>query len=361
MAKRNEYFPESHPHPGSTLKEKLVEMGMGPKEFAVKTDKPEKTINDVLKGKSSITADMAIQFENVTKIPAHFWLNSQRNYDEIVARQKRHESLSDDNEWIKSFPYAAMVKLGWVEKKVKAVEKAEELLNYFGMASFQSWQKYYVNGDLKASFRISLASSTQPFALSAWLRKGELQSENINASVYTAKKFKNILPEIKTIMAKHPESFYTDLQSVCASAGVKLVHTPGLPKAPIHGCTRWLNDTPLIQLAGRYKRNDNFWFTFFHEAGHILLHGKKDIFLESTTYTGSDLEKEKEADDFATRWVFSEEEEKEVIDSAPLSEEDIIAFAKKFNTHPAIIIGRLQFRKLVKYSEGRRFFEAISL
>lgn len=120
-----------------------------------------------------------------------------------------------------------------------------------------------------------------------------------------------------------------------------------------------MNDTPLIQLSGRYKRNDSFWFTFFHEAGHILLHGKKDIFLESIDYSDKDKQKEKEADEFAIKWTLTTNEQQEIIDAAPLDENDIKTFAKKFNTHPAIIIGRLQHEGLVPYSLGRQFFEPV--
>lgn len=87
MATINQYLPQSYAHPGETLEEKLQEMGMGLKELAVRTGKPEKTIIAVINGDSAITSDMAIQFESVTKIPAHFWMNVQRLYDEYVARQ----------------------------------------------------------------------------------------------------------------------------------------------------------------------------------------------------------------------------------------------------------------------------------
>jgi Zn-dependent peptidase ImmA (M78 family) len=123
--------------------------------------------------------------------------------------------------------------------------------------------------------------------------------------------------------------------------------------------TRWLNDTPLIQLSGRYKRNDSFWFTFFHEAGHIILHGKKDIFLEKIDYSDFDRNKEEEADNFAIKWTLTKEEEQEIIDSAPLTEADIKSFAKKFNTHPAIIIERLQHDELIPYGLGRQFFRPV--
>jgi len=120
-----------------------------------------------------------------------------------------------------------------------------------------------------------------------------------------------------------------------------------------------LNDTPFIQLTGRYNRNDSFWFTFFHEAGHILLHGKKDIFLEKVDFSDKDQQKEKEADEFAIKWTLTAAEEAEILASAPLNEEDIRVYAKKFNTHPAIIIGRLQYKKLIPYSLGREFFEPV--
>ena len=87
MTKQNQYFPQSLPHPGDTLAEKLDEMGLSSVEFAMLTGKTEPIINAVLKGKSVITPDMAVKFETVTKIPAHFWLNSQRCYDDFMARK----------------------------------------------------------------------------------------------------------------------------------------------------------------------------------------------------------------------------------------------------------------------------------
>ena len=87
MAQKKKFRAVYAFHPGTTLREKLGEMGMSVKEFAVRTSKPEKTINAVLMGDSSLTPDMAVAFEHITMIPAHMWLNLQRKYDEYVARQ----------------------------------------------------------------------------------------------------------------------------------------------------------------------------------------------------------------------------------------------------------------------------------
>lgn len=359
---KNQYIPQVVFHPGETLAEKLEEMGMGPKEFAVRTGKPEKTISEILNSKSSITPEMAVQFESVTKIPARFWLNRQRSYDEYMARKKRNSLIESSAEWTKKFPVADMIKKGWLPACKTMEEKTLALFSFFGVSSPEAWNNYYLNQQLKIEFRISLAHSSEPYAISAWLRKGELQATELSSNKYSKTAFKKLLPKIKSLMAEHPDNFFEELQQMCLSAGVKIIYTPCLPKAPINGSTRWINESPLIQLTGRYNRNDIFWFTFFHEAGHIILHGKKDIFLENVKdYSDYDEVKEKEADDFAVKWTLTEEEEKEILQKESISKEDIINFAKKFNTHPAIIIGRLQHHKLLSYSKGKNFIKKVNL
>jgi Zn-dependent peptidase ImmA (M78 family) len=195
-----------------------------------------------------------------------------------------------------------MIKKGWLPEQKSIHEKTMSMLAFFGFSNHTAWEDYYFKQQLKVAFRISLAQIKEPYAISAWLRNGELQAAALKANGYSEKRFKESLPKLKTIMKKCPKDFFNQLQTVCLEAGVKLVHTPCIKKAPISGSTRWLNDTPLIQLSENNCKNDSFWFTFFHEAGHILLHGKKDIFLENLDYSNKDLEKEKEADLFADKW-----------------------------------------------------------
>lgn len=358
---KNQYFPQTVTHPGETLAEKLEEMGMGIKEFALRTGKPEQTVIKVINAESSITPDMAVRFEDVLKIPAHFWMRHQRSFDEALARNKRKDAIESAVEWVKEFPYAKMASFGWVQPTRRVDEKVEALFQYFGVSNHHAWEAYYYGKKLKLNFRISLAHTNKPFALASWLRQGELQANQMQASEYDASAFKSNLKEIKMVMANHPNNFFKELQALCSTAGVKVVHTPCLPGAPIHGSTRWINDTPLIQLSARYKQNDIFWFTFFHEAGHILKHGKKYISLENVDYDEKEVLKEKEADQFAIDWTFSEKEEEEVYAAKPLSENDVISFAEKFGTHPAMIIGRFHHKRLLPFSMGRQFIKPIDL
>jgi HTH-type transcriptional regulator/antitoxin HigA len=363
MAKINEYTPTTVTHPGVELREKLEELGMTPLELAVRSNKPVPTISKVLNAKSSITPDMAVQFEQVLRIPAKYWLKRQFSYDEALARHKQGVVADEAKAWARQFPYAAMAKKGWVRPSRKIEEKTKALLEFFGISSYVAWERVYIRTELKASFRISLAHTKSPFALSAWLRRGDILANELDAPEYSAKKLKAILPDLKSIMAEQADDFFEQLQRLCLSAGVKVVHTPCLPKAPINGVARWIenNSTPFIQLSDRYKRNDIFWFSFFHELGHILLHGRKDVFLENVEYQGMDKEKEAEADAFAVEWTFSKKEENEVLKMDVLNQHAILGFAKRFNTHPALIVGRLQKLGRMPYSDGHDLIQKIDL
>lgn len=349
-------------HPGETLGEKLKEMGMSIKEFAVRTTKPEKTIIAVIKGTSSITSEMAVSFENVTKIPARVWLNMQRMYDEYLVRVKREKDAALSAEWMRKFPMSEMVNRGWIVPCTTVDQKVNALYNYFGISSEKAWNDYYINQELKVAFRISLAHTKDPYAVSAWLRQGELQamSQTLDCT-FSEKKLRNALHEMKQIMVEAADDFYNKLQSLCASIGIKLLNTQCLPKAPINGATRWINDTPVIQLSNRYKRYDIFWFTFFHEIGHILLHGKKAIFLEESVSTELEKDKEAEADAFAANILLPKNEEQEIIAAKDFSPNAIVSAAYKYSTHPSVIVGRLQYLKHIKYWQDQSLMRKVEL
>ncbi len=361
MATLRKFVPSVDFHPGITLSEKLKELGMSVKEFAVRTSKPEKTIFAVIGGKSSVTSDMAVAFESVTKIPAHFWLNVQRGYDEYIARQRQEEQFASTYEWAHSFPLSKMMELGWIPTVKTLDEKVKTLLSFFQVSTEKAWEDYYLNQQLKVAFRISLNNTKEPHAISAWLRQGEIQAMEMDVAVFSGKALRDAIPAMKSLCVKHPEDFIQALQKQCAGVGVKLVYTPCLPKAPINGSTKWINDVPCIQMTGRYKRNDIFWFTFFHELGHILLHGKKDIFLEDIEYADKQKEKEDEADAFSSRILLSQSEENEIIKDGDFSAETICNYAEKFNVHPGIIVGRLQHKKIIPFTTHSNLIEKIEL
>jgi HTH-type transcriptional regulator / antitoxin HigA len=361
--KLNQYQPDVVFHPGVTLKEKLEEMRMSNKEFALRTGKPEKTIIAVLKGESSLTADMAILFEKVTHIPASFWINKQSRYSEYVARKNHEQDIEEAKKWADEFPYSEMSKNSWVPSTRNKEERVSNLLSFFGIASYKSWDSLYMQSELKVAAYTSLEFTHEPHAISAWLRIGELQSKEIESTAFDIKKLKENIPSLRELMINQPRDFFNRLKELCLEAGVKVIYTPRLPKVPLCGSTRWINETPLVQLTARYRQNDRFWFYFFHELGHIILHGKKFISLEGLDFSSVDQSKEDEANEYAQKCTFTKEQEKTLLKEHPtgITAEEIKDYAKRFNTHPAIIIGRLQHEGLIKYSVGRDLIVPIDL
>lgn len=362
----NQYQPDVVFHPGVTLKEKMDEMKMSNKEFALRTGKPEKTIIAVLKGESSLTPEMAILFEKVTHIPASFWINKQARYSEYVARKKHEQDIEEAKGWAGKFPYPQMAKYGWITPTRNKDEKVSNLFSFFGIASYKSWDRLYMQSDLKVAAYTSLKFTHEPHAISAWLRIGELQSKEISAPVFDIKRLKGNIPLMRELMVNQPKDFFNRLKRLCLEAGVKVIYTPSLPKVPLCGSTRWINETPLVQLTARYRQNDRFWFYFFHELGHIILHGKKFISLEGLKgldFSSVNKVKEDEANDYAQKCTFTKEQEDKLLKENPMiiTEDEIIHYARKFNTHPAIIIGRLQHDKKIGFNVGREFIVSIDL
>jgi HTH-type transcriptional regulator/antitoxin HigA len=175
----------------------------------------------------------------------------------------------------------------------------------------------------------------------------------LNIVEYDKDLFKENLNKVLDLVRIQPEDFATQLQSLCHSAGVGLIYTMCISKAPISGAARWIGGNPLIQLTDRYKSNNHFWFTFFHEVGHILLHGKKDVFLDEFDPYAADKKKESEADDFANKQLLPGD----FINDLPneITEKDIRKIASKYRTHPAVVVGRLQHLNIVQYSFGNSF------
>jgi len=359
MSPLYQFEPDYAVHPGETLRESLEDLQITPKEFAVRTGKPEQTISKILNGKSAITPDMAVQFEKVLNIPAKFWLDMQADYDEYIARQKQDEMKKAGGDWARQFPYAQMAKAGWVKTTRKIEEKTDELLSFFNVSKPEAWEDIYIKQGLPALFRASLKNDKNAYATSALLRYSEIASAGMDLPPYEKQKLKNLLPELKQIMVEAKSDFLQNIQQTCAGAGIVVVFTKHLDKTGIYGIVRWYKNKPVILMTDLRQRYDLFWFSFFHELGHLYLHGqKKNIFLEQELQADEKDQKEQEADDFAGKWLLTDKQFEMVKNifytenTHPQKINAIKYYAQKFETHPAIIIGRLLRENKALYKQG---------
>jgi len=333
----NEYEPLLVSHPGETLLDILDEKSMPQAELARRTGRPVKTINEIIRGKASITSETALQLERVLGVPASFWLKRQYNYDEYIARFNENAQIDLYKDWAKKFPLKKMIEYGYIPDSKSTIEHTKSLLGMFKIASPEVFDRNYLNAAIR--YRKSAQFTTDEYALAAWLQFGRIQASVRHCSLYNKINFKKRLPSLRSLTTEPPEIFVPKLESICAECGVAVVFVPELPKIRAFGATYWEGVRPVIQLCLRGKRDDILWFTFFHEAAHILLHQKKNtIFLDAGKAEGKE---EEEADRFASELLLSKKELVKFVDNNPLTYDSIETFARQKGLAPSIIVGKL--------------------
>jgi HTH-type transcriptional regulator/antitoxin HigA len=336
---KNQYLPDSVSPPGETLLEVLSTRGMSQAELADRSGRPTKTINEIVKGKAAITPETALQFELVLGVPASFWNNREQQYREALARRKEAESLAAQVGWLDKIPHKAMVKMGWIPETDNKIRLIQHLLMFFGVASTRTWDEIWAF--TYTSFRQSATLKSDPGAVAAWLRKGEIDALTVPVAEFDSNRFKEALGRIRRLTRELPGDFASIVVMECSNAGVRVVFVPELPRTCTWGATRWLSPSnALIQLSLRYKTDDHMWFTFFHEAGHILLHGKRTVVVETDDQTKD--KKEREADAFAQEWLIPENESRKFRRLSSRSCAAVSRFAYELGIAPGIVVGRLQ-------------------
>lgn len=343
MSAKYSFQPDYAFPPGETLLETLETLGLTQKELATRMGRPLKTINQIIKGTAQIMPDTALQLEKVTGVPASFWNNAESNYRERIARLQDERRLQDEVGWVDRFSYTKMADLGLVPLLKDKAERVGQLLRFFAVASPKQWESTY--GDLCGAARESGHYKTDLGDLSAWLRAGEVLAQKRDCKPCDKDVFSAHLLKIRALTARSPAEVWSEVCRLCAEAGVALVLVPELPNTHVSGFTRWLTpDKALIQLSLRYKTDDSLWFTFFHEAAQILLHGKRDVFVE---YRGVDNPKEQEANRWAGEFLIAPANWSAFLTSLPArpGAAPIRAFAKKQGIAPSIVLGRLQHRE----------------
>jgi HTH-type transcriptional regulator/antitoxin HigA len=357
MASIGEHFaPDYAVPPGATIADLLDEHGMTQTELARRLGVSLKHINQIVKGVASVSAELALGLEKVFGVSAAFWLNRESLYQAEIARRDERRDFAKEEEWARRFPVKELKRRGLIQRDAKGAALVDALLHFFGIASPRQWT------DPRVAYRRSLKFESDVYALSAWLRAGELQANEIDCAPYDAERFLNVLQLARSLTRDDPSKWHPRLVDACASAGVAVAVVNVFPKARVNGATRWLTPTKaLIQLSVRYRWEDIFWFTFFHEAGHVLLHRKRQSFIEPERrrpgdVSGEQLRFEQEADRFASRTLIPEEYERAL---RTLHLGDVERFAEQLDITPAIIVGRLQHEGLLPFNTGndlrRRF------
>ena len=303
---RNTFEPDWTTPPGATLLEILESQMMTQRELAKRANLSAKHINQIILGASPITPETAILLERIVGVSAKFWNTREADYQTRKAKIKAREQLLEDCAILKHPVVKDLIKRSEIEKKDDPAEQLEALLSFFKVGSVKQLHEYW-KMPYETALRHSPSFQSDPTALAAWLRIGERQAESIECHKYDEQRFKESLYIIRKWTVDKPDTFTDEMVRLCAESGVALVFVKEMKNALLEGATKWLSpDKAMIALNLRSKTNDTFWFTFFHEAAHILHDGKRQFIIDGTNRADNDSEKR--ADDFARKHLVPEEQ-----------------------------------------------------
>ncbi|MGI9249758.1 MAG: helix-turn-helix domain-containing protein [Pseudohongiellaceae bacterium] len=351
------FAPDYASPPGETILDIAEERGWTQAELSRRLGYTEKHISQVINGKVPLSVDAAQRLQRVLGSTVDFWLLREANYQKHKARLEEADKYAGWVSWLDELPLKALMDSGAIAKRrIDARTKpdlVEACLRFFGVASPEDWRAHYKH--MQLAFRRSHSEQSDMGAISAWLRLGELQAENIVCRKYSKTNFEKALRAIRKLTCEQPKVFEPRMRKLLQEAGILLVLVPSIPRAHVSGVARWLRPTqPLIQLSLYGKTNDKFWFNFFHEAAHILLHSnsskeKKSIYLDDLNSSNVNNQREREANEWAANWLIPPKCKYTL--PTLRSKQSIRSFAKQINVHPGIIVGRLQHESLVKHSQ----------
>jgi HTH-type transcriptional regulator/antitoxin HigA len=345
------FAPDWVSPPGDTILDLLEERDWTQQQLADRLGYTPKHVNQLIKAKVPLTEDAAIRLQNVLGASVGFWLTREAQYRERVAVLEAAERQVPMVPWLERFPVKEMMDIGVLAKRrLDAKSKPElvgELLGFFGVATPDQWESQY--GCMELAFRRSREDQADVAAISAWLRMGERSAEKLDGPPYDEACFKTALTEVRGLSCQSPQEFQPRMHKLLHEAGVAFVLVPALPRTHVSGVARWLNARrPLIQLSLYGKQNDRFWFSFFHEAAHIVLHSrhKKSVFLDDPSKAGSSSKEEQEANAWARDFLITPNQARSLVD-IPKTKSAVISFAQSIGVHPGIVVGRMQHDELL--------------
>ncbi len=331
-------------HPGETLKETLEFVGMSQSDLATRTGLSEKTISFILNGNQPITPESALKFERALGISRKILLSLQAYYEADKFRLEEKERLEKETALLSKYDcYTELAKLGFVQATRDSLKKVEELLKFFGVNSL-----YSVKTVFPVAFRRTQINRISDEALAAWLRMGTIQAQKRETADFNRELLLRNIEKMRALTKEPVVTYSQALIELCAEAGVALTYTPHLKKTCVNGAAQWLSpNKALIQVSLYYAYADIFWFTLFHELGHILKHSKKETFIEFEGLANTDVsELEKEANLFAQRVLIPADNEKEYQALKETINKTnyrnlIINFANSLDIDPGIVAGRI--------------------
>lgn len=326
-------------HPGETIKEIIEDNDISQEELAIRTEYSPKHISEVVRGKKDISIEFANRLEYALGIPASFFVNLQANYDKEVFQinsinnieEKELNILNDLKEIVKFFEEEKIIECD--SKKEILVLKIRKFLKLNNLSSITSLPIKQI------SFR-GTKNKVNIYVLYAWQRLCEYYTDKIELkSSYDVNKLKESYQSIKQTMFLEPNEMVAELKNIFSSCGIAFEVVKHFAGAPVQGLIQKKKGRVSLCMTIRQSFTDIFWFTLFHEIGHLVHEDFKDTYID---FQFIESEEEKRADEFARNTLINEKDYEKFKKEYSYDMESIKSFAKTQNVIPSIVIGRLQ-------------------
>ncbi|MFL5330244.1 MAG: ImmA/IrrE family metallo-endopeptidase [Gemmataceae bacterium] len=348
MPENTAFAPDWASPPGDTITDILKERGVSHSEFARQVGWSDEDMHSLLSGTRTLTQDIAERLADVLGSTVEFWTTRESIFREDLQRLSTR-AAAEVSEWYSKVPVTALVKSGWIEAGQNKTGVVTDVMKFFGVGGISDWQHVYADAFKTPAFRTSPTFASDPGAVTVWLRQGEITASEIICDNWNPDLFRKELISLRSLTREEdPQKFLPELMMRCAGCGVAVVALRAPRGCRASGAARFLTPAkPMILLSGRHLADDHFWFTFFHEAGHVLLHGSKFVFVD--TLPGEDEltgKEEDEANQFASD-ILVPPEHLDELKSLNADARTVMRFARKLGISRGIVVGQLQHRGII--------------
>ncbi len=356
MSTSEGFQPDWTSAPGDTIVDILRDREISNESFASSMSLSQEGVNDLLQGRSTVTINVARLLTRVLGASVEFWMSRDYQY-----RQDSRRLQEDEVGWLRKLPLGDMIKFGWLSPPPLPSEELAACLRFFGASSVVEWREKYSGLQESAAFRSSPSFDSREESVAAWLRQGEIEAARIECGPWHAARFQESLNQLRPLTRqKDPDRFLPALQGACSVNGVAVVVVRSPSGCRASGATRFMtNHKAILQLSFRYLTDDHFWFTFFHEAGHLILHGQRQFFTAALgaqrpwILEGADVpttEEEQEANHFAATALIPQEFQYE-FSTLTSNHKAVIRFANRVGVSPGVVVGQMQHLGHIGYDQ----------